>query len=123
MSEVIDERLYNYSAGGFCGVLMPEKVMKKIAKINAEYSREVRRILNDNKEFLYASDWTMAYEEGKPAAYVYYTKEGEDVQHRIDLFKAAKPEYRGEVYLVKDREQAEQIADAMIERSFHEGDE
>ena len=124
-TKTINERLYNFSAGSYSGVLMTEKVFKKLAKINAKYSDEVRKVLSENKSQLYNSDWTLANHvvdgEIKKQISIYYVDENcRDVDHRIGLFKAPEPSYIPIVYQVSNRAEATAIAEDLIQ-DFIEG--
>lgn len=93
----IDERLYQYSPTSYCGVFMPEKVMKKLVKLTADFEREVRRTLLDNIDDLYSHDWGLAYPDGEQTTVLFANKS--DTKRRIDLFKARQPIYCPDVYL------------------------
>lgn len=114
----VKERLYDFPAGAFCGVLMPEKVMKKIAKLHHKHNEEIRRVLYENKEHLYSSHWTMAVEEGKETVYVTYTLSKpsclDGIEQRINLYAPPKCRYQEDVYIVKNHDEAEGIARDLI---------
>jgi len=123
----VDERLFNFSAGCHCGVFMPEHVMKRIAKLNAKYSQDIRHILNDNKSDIYSSHWTLSYpidDAGNPKqTTVYYIRDDEnevDVSRRIKLFTAPFPEYQGEVYRTSSYEDARDLGDRLSANSIPE---
>ena len=92
----IKERLFEYNPSGYCGVYMPEKVMKKLSKLTADFEEEVRRILLDNIDDLYTYDWGLAYPNGEQTTVYFANKK--DLRDRINLFKARQPLYRGDVY-------------------------
>ena len=122
----VDKRLYDYPAGAACGVLMPTKVMKKIAKLNAKYKDEIRKILNDHKDELYSSHWTMAVvkENGeiKHSKTIRYVLEDNqyELEHRISLFRPDKPVYQKDVYVVRDHEEALRVAEALLSEELEE---
>jgi hypothetical protein len=116
-----DKNMYNYSAGGYCGVFMPQHVMKKIAKLAAQYSVDVRKVLNEHKDELLAAEWTLANQRDdngkiKKQVTIHYAREnagglyGDNVENRISLFKPAQPEHLSELYIVDSYEQAQAIA-------------
>ena len=118
----INEHLYDYSAGIYNGVLVPEKVMKKLVKLNTKYKEEIKKLLKANENIIYPSHWTMAYTEddnGKitHSKKIKYVEEGyspEEIVDRITLFRTDKPEYIKNVYLVKDRDEATAIAEYLL---------
>ena len=115
----IETRLYNYSAGGYCGVLMPENVMKKLAKLNHEYSSEVKKVLHDHKQELHTAHWTCANHrvdgEIKKQIIVHFTiANNDELDRRISLFKASQPEYIKTVYMVGKYEEAYEIAETVL---------
>ena len=119
---LIDKRLYDFSAGIYCGVFIPEKVMKKIAKLNAKYVNEVRKVLDDNKNELYPQEWTLANRmdgaDIKKQVIVRYTLTSstqKDVEKRIALFKAPLPHYEPEVFMVDSHKEAQEIAEKKLE--------
>lgn len=118
--KTIPERLYDFPAGSFCGVLMPEKVMKKISKLYTKYNNEIKRVLIDNKDCLYPQHWTMATDENKKqdAVYIKFVLDQEDsfnsVDHRIGLFVPLRCEYIKDVYLVQNYDQAQEIANQLM---------
>lgn len=126
----VNERLYDFAAGCYCGVLMPEKVMKKIAKLNAKFSNEIRKILQDHEEIIHPSNWTLANEmDGdniKTQVSIRYfldDSEEDSLKRRIALFQPPKPEYYKDVFRVKNREEAKQIAEEVLQETIEERSE
>lgn len=119
----LDKRMFDYSAGGYCGVVMPEHVMKRLAKLNHKYSSEVRKILHAHKDELYVSDWALANDmdgdEIKMQVVIRYSiPNGDDlsesVERRIELFQAAQPNYIEEFFLCDSRDEAREIAKEIL---------
>lgn len=63
--EIVAEKLFDFTAGVHCGVLVPEHVMRKLAKLQTAHLEAVKRVLMENKDELYPSMWTLHYPEGK----------------------------------------------------------
>ena len=114
--------MFEMNAGSYCGVFMPEDVMKKMVKLQILYMKQVQTLLNDNKDKLLPSSWTMAAEEdadGKitSSAYVKYSEPAtsywDSVESRIELFKPEQPK-KVDVYLC-DRDTAGLIAKEILE--------
>lgn len=95
----ISKRLYSYNPSNYCGVLMTEKVMKKLANVTAKFEVEVRRILTENIGDLYSYNWSLAYPNGAQTSVVFGDSDG--VAERIAMFKARQPKYEPEVWLGK----------------------
>lgn len=117
MTDTIEERLYSLQAGQYCGLFMPEHVMKKLMKLANEYEREVRRVLSDNKSSLYPYYWIMATSDDKDAIYIHYVCEDdyETVDDRIKLFKPTQPKYHDIVYVTKTHKEAKAIAESLLD--------
>lgn len=71
--------------GQYCGLIMPEHVMKKLSKIFARHNDEIKDFLTKHKEELYAESWTLAYPNGKQEG-VYYNDAFATVEERIDNY-------------------------------------
>lgn len=112
--------MFEMNAMTYCGVFMPEEVMRKIVKLQGMYMRQVQTTLNDNKDKLLVAEWTMATKEDvngkiKSSAYVKYSDTCSSfcsVEERIELFKPEQPK-RVDVY-VCDRETARSIAEELL---------
>lgn len=115
--ELENTRWYDYTAGHYCGVYMPEDVMRNLVKLQSKYTEEMKKVLQENKEKLIASHWTMATSEGKPATYVKFAlpQTDEDVQSRINLFKIPEPKYVEKVFFVDSYEEAKKICEQLHE--------
>jgi hypothetical protein len=114
-----NERLYSFNFEGACGIILPEKIMKKIAKHLAKYTDEVKKILYENKDDLHEYNWTLANKMNGDKievqrTIVYITKNRGNIDHRLSLFHAPKPKYLSEVFIVKDYKEAEQIAELVL---------
>lgn len=113
--------MFEFDADGYCGVFMPEDVMKKLVKLQGLYMKQVQTLLNDNKDKLLVKDWTMAYKEDenykiKKSVYVKFSDTEaywDSVERRIELFKPNQPK-KVDVY-VCNRETAKMIAEEVLE--------
>ena len=121
-----DKHMYDFSNGCYCGVVVPENVMKELVKINIEYSNEVKKVLNKHKDKLYVSDWTLANEmeneKIKRQVIIKYTDISpncwDGIEERIKRFSFAKPEYIKDFYIVNSRNQAEEIAEEILQEEI-----
>jgi hypothetical protein len=59
------ETLFDYNTGCYCGVLVTERIMKKLAKLQAAHLESVKRLLMGNKEEVFPSMWTLSKANGK----------------------------------------------------------
>lgn len=51
--------------GAYCGIVMPEHVMKKLAKLYTKHNDEVKDLLTQHKDEIYPYEWTLAYPNGE----------------------------------------------------------
>ena len=117
--ETIEEKLYDFPAGHYCGVLMPKHVMVRVAKLQAKYVRELREVLTENYAALYASNWTIANEVGengeiKRQITIRYVDGDSILSNRIALFGPVRPKAVDCVYIVKDYNHAKEVAEAVL---------
>jgi len=116
--EIVPEKLFDFTAGVYCGVLMPEHVMKKLAKLQAAYLQDVKRLLTDHKDELYPSSWTLHYPEGKQTQVKFTSTETEcdSIESRINNATiASKPVHCPLVFNASSMEEAEAMANAHYE--------
>ena len=118
-----DATLYDFTAGVFCGVLVPERVMRKLAALQAEHIEKVRRILMDNKDDLFTSAWTLYYPEGKQTTVRYIdTSDYHSVERSIqNATKMRGPEARHPVFYASSQEDAKRQATARYLEQNPEG--
>ena len=57
----INKHYYEFTFGGYCGVLVNEKTMKKIAKLQYETNQKLLSIL-ENSEDVHSYGWSIADE-------------------------------------------------------------
>ncbi len=76
--------LYDYTAGIYCGVLVKEPVMRKLAALQAKHLESVKRLLADEAERgnVFPSMWTLHYPDGNQTE-VRFIDKSEDVHERI----------------------------------------
>jgi hypothetical protein len=119
--KTLPNRMYDLPAGHYCGVIMPEHVMKRIMRAAAKYSNEVKKILNDHKAELHSSQWTGSYRtgsDGKITEHVkihYVLTDDQEVERRIALFKPGQPTCLNTVYVVNDYKEAQAVCDELLE--------
>ena len=56
---------FNVNNGAYCGIVMPEHVMKKLAKLYAKHNDEVKDLLTRYKDEMYPYEWVLAYPNGE----------------------------------------------------------
>lgn len=126
--KLYDKKMYDLNAGMYCGLFMEEDVMKQVLKAQYKYINEIKKIFNSNKEKLRPSYWTLANkkdEEGniKKQVTVNFFKQDciqEDIEHRIKLFQVEQPKHVEELYMVKDYEEAERIAEEVLQEQLED---
>lgn len=126
--KLYDKKMYNLSAGKYCGLFMEEDVMKQVLKAQNKYINEVKKIFNSNKEKLKLSYWTLANkkdEEGNITKqviikYFLLNDTEKDINDRINLFKVEQPQYIKELYMVKNYEEAKKIAEEVLQEQLED---
>lgn len=109
--------LFNYSAGAYCGVLVEEHVMKKLAKLQAKQLDEVKQLLHANRDSIYPSGWTLHYPNGNQTT-VRFIDEREDVDRRISHATTSNPpRFISKVFIASSMNEAKDMADADFERT------
>lgn len=71
--------------GAYCGVVMPEHVMKKLAKLYAKHNDEVKDLLTQHKDEIYPYEWTLAYPNGEQKT-VEFNSASRSVEERIENY-------------------------------------
>lgn len=106
--------LYDYSAGVYCGVLVTEKVMRKLAALQAQHLEAVKRLLSDEAERgnVHPSMWTLHTPDGEHTT-VRYIDTSADVQQRIKAATISRqPEACPVVFIASSMDEAKHMADA-----------
>ena len=76
---------FSVNNGAYCGVVMPEHVMKKLAKLYAKHNDEVKDLLTQHKDELYSYEWTLAYPNGEQKTVV-FNSASRSVEERIEKY-------------------------------------
>lgn len=104
--------LYDYTAGVFCGVLVTEPVMRKLAALQAEHMEKVKRLLADNPDGVFPSAWTLHHPDGKQTA-VRYIDETRTLAKAIkSAVHGRQPEACFPVFIASSMAEAKAMADA-----------
>lgn len=106
--------LYNYTAGALCGVLMPEPVMRKLAKLQAKHLEDVKRLLTDENERgnVFPSMWTLHYPNNEQTV-VNYISTSDFVEERIKTaVVSSPPEACFPVFIAGSMAEAEDMANS-----------
>lgn len=105
--------LYDYTAGIYCGVLVKENVMKKLARLQAKHLEDVKRLLMIAAENgdVFPSMWTLHYPDGSQTM-VKYIDESVDVKERIKTATIAnQPTHFDTVFVASSMDEAKNMAD------------
>lgn len=126
---VVIDRLYNFTTGYFCGVLLKESAMKRLAKLEAKFRLEAKRILLEEADNgnVFSSNWGLVYPEGKQTVYHYISKNhdvrsSDDVRSRIDISLFSKIEYKPLVFAANDYSNAKVVAEKYFETHSEKGE-
>jgi hypothetical protein len=119
---IYPKNMYQINPGIYCGVFVPEHVMKKILKLTYQHYNNIQKVLNEFKDELLPEHWTLANKEenGKiekqiTIRYALINDDSYDnVENRIKLFKPEMPKHIKELYFVDSREQAKEIAEEIL---------
>lgn len=110
-----DKSLFDYTAGVYCGVLVEEHVMKKLAKVQAQHVEKVKRILNDNIDSVYPSMWTLHYPNGEQTN-VNFIDTSADLETRINnAVMMRQPEHCPLVFIAGSMDEARNMANERFE--------
>lgn len=107
--------LYKYSAGAYCGVLVTERVMRKLAKLQAAHLESVKRLLADSVDEVFPSMWTLHHPDGKQT-HVEYIDLSRSAQRSIESAGVAHPPVACfPVFIAASMDEAKRMADARHE--------
>jgi hypothetical protein len=100
MAERQLEKYFDMSAGSYCGVLIKEKLAKKLQKLLYKQSLEIQKLLGENIDELQLSNWTLVYPDNKQTSINYFENNtNEEKMERIKLFnKADRIKYIPDVF-------------------------
>ena len=76
------EKFFDMPFNIYCGVLLREKIAKKLAKLLYKQKQEIKELLASDLSQIEVSDWTLAYPNDEQKT-VYYYKETDD-KEKID---------------------------------------
>lgn len=108
--------LYDYTAGCYAGVLVTERVMRKLAKLQSEHLEAVKRVLHDNQDEVFPSMWTLHYPGGKQTV-VQFIDMSAAVSDRIRLATCTMgPRHVLLAFYASSMGEAREKADARIDR-------
>ena len=106
--------LYDYTAGVYCGVLVTEKVMRKLAALQAQHLESVKRLLSDEADRgnVYPSMWTLHHPDGVQTN-VRFIDVSADLSERIkNATTTHQPTAQPLVFIANSMDEAKQMADA-----------
>lgn len=105
--------LYDYTAGAYCGALVKEPVMRKLAALQAKHLEEVKRLLTDEADRgnVFPSMWTLHHPGGKQTT-VNFIPKGDDVYQRIkNATTSNQPRRLPVVFIASSMDEAKAMAD------------
>lgn len=111
--ETYQGSLYDYTAGVYCGVLVKEPVMRKLAGLQAKHLEEVKRLLTDEADRgnVFPSMWTLHHPGGEQTTVNFISKD-DDVYQRIkNATTGAQPRHIPVVFIASSMEEAKAMAD------------
>lgn len=105
---------FNVNNGAYCGIVMPEHVMKKLAKLYAKHNDEVKDLLTQHKDEIYPYEWTLAYPNGEQKV-VAFNSAYESVEERIEMYDENMKIKRLEDFYVSDASTFSKSKDEVIQ--------
>lgn len=105
---------FNVNNGAYCGIVMPEHVMKKLAKLYVKHNDEVKDLLIQHKDEIYPYEWTLAYPNGEQKV-VAFNSAYESVEERIEMYDENMKIKRLEDFYVSDASTFSKSKDEVIQ--------
>lgn len=101
-----DEKFYDLTFGHYSGVLLREKLAKKLEEVLNRHKQEIKEVLTNNLEDLEVSYWTLAYPDGNQTSVTFYkpnsTNEEKIERIQVVVDEAFKPEFCKDGVFVAD---------------------
>lgn len=101
---------FNVNNGAYCGIVMPEHVMKKLAKHNDE----VKDLLTRHKDEIYPYEWTLAYPNGEQKT-VAFNSAYWSVEERIEKYDETQKINRLKDFYTSDANTSSKREDEVIQ--------
>lgn len=125
--EKVEQRyLYNISFNGtYIGLALEENVFKKIMKLNAKYTSELKEILKENIDDVHLEDWTLnsevnRIENGQHSVRYVPSEHHSTKEKHIGWFKIDNPK-RERYFMNIDSELAIKLLDYELDVKNKEG--
>ena len=112
MYKTYNGSLFDYHSGCFCGVLINERIMKKLAALQAKHLTEVKRLLTDGADSneVFSSMWTLHHPDGKQQS-VTFIDTSADIKARVSsATHAQQPAFKPLVFIASSMAEAEAMA-------------
>ena len=116
--------LFDYTAGVYCGVLVTEPVMKRLAKLQAKHLEDVKRLLFDSAKRgdVFPKSWTLHYPKGDQT-HVEFIDTSYTVEERLRYATIANPPRAHQlVFVAGSMQEAKEMADAHYLHTIEEFD-
>ena len=105
---------FNVNNGAYCGIVMPEHVMKKLAKLYAKHNDEVKDLLTQHKDEIYPYELTLAYPNGEQKTVVFNSAYS-SVEERIEKYDENIKIHRLKDFYVSDASTFSERKDEVIQ--------
>ena len=110
--KIHDSHLYSYESGVSVGVLITEKVMKKLAKMQAKHLEDVKRLLTDSEGDVFPSMWTLYYPDGEQTVVKYIDTMGDLKRSIRCAVSAHSPVHHPVCFVASSMDEAKEMAEA-----------
>ena len=57
----VTKNYYRVGTSGLCSVIIDNELMKKVVKVEQEFDKKMKCLLNDNLEHVETEDWSLCY--------------------------------------------------------------
>src|SRR5690625_5168585 len=105
--EEVLKNYYDVSFSRHSGVLVNERLMRKLVKIQYRHMQEIKRLLVNNLDDFEVSNWTLAYPNGEQTEVRYFNKNSskEEKLDRIEALKhICRVEYNPRIFKVNGKD-------------------
>ena len=112
--ETYEGSLYDFTAGAYCGVLVKNETMRKLAKLQVQHLDSVKRLLTDEAEKgnVFPSMWALHYPKGQQTKVTFIDQSTDVIESIKRASTMFKPKHEPLVFIASSMSEAVQMADS-----------